>query len=84
MGGTLPAASRAVETRADANRRRLAVLYGANTLGAVAGVIVRSGAAVGESRDGRQRHGQDVVTADAIGARGKADPAGVALAPGIE
>ena len=52
--------------------------------GAVAGVVVRSGAAVGESRHGRQRHRQDVVTADAVGARGKADPAGVALAPGIE
>src|SRR5712692_6310078 len=40
MGGTLPAASRAVETREDANRRRLAVLYGTNTLGAVAGVTL--------------------------------------------
>jgi spermidine synthase len=40
MGGTLPAASRAVETREDSNRRRLAVLYGANTLGAVAGVTL--------------------------------------------
>jgi spermidine synthase len=37
MGGTLPAAARAVETEADPRRRRLALLYGANTLGAVAG-----------------------------------------------
>lgn len=37
MGGTLPAASRAVETDADTRRRNVAVLYGANTLGAMAG-----------------------------------------------
>lgn len=40
MGGTLPAAARAVEGEDDAGRRRLALLYGANTLGAVAGTIV--------------------------------------------
>jgi spermidine synthase len=40
MGGTLPAASRAVETEEDARRRFLAVLYGANTLGAVAGTLL--------------------------------------------
>ncbi|HSN67735.1 MAG TPA: spermidine synthase, partial [Thermoanaerobaculia bacterium] len=39
MGGTLPAAARAVETRDDRGRRRLAVLYGANTVGAVAGAL---------------------------------------------
>src|SRR5437762_8744568 len=40
MGGTLPAAARAVETDDDAGRRRLALLYGANTLGAVAGTLL--------------------------------------------
>src|SRR5947207_12698683 len=35
MGGTLPAAARAIETSDDAGRRRLALLYGVNTLGAV-------------------------------------------------
>ncbi|HEU5163534.1 MAG TPA: spermidine synthase, partial [Thermoanaerobaculia bacterium] len=39
MGGTLPAAARAVETGDDRGRRRLAVLYGANTVGAVAGAL---------------------------------------------
>jgi MFS family permease len=37
MGGTLPAAARAAETEEDVRRRALAVLYGTNTLGAVAG-----------------------------------------------
>jgi predicted membrane-bound spermidine synthase len=40
MGGTLPALSRAVESNDDFSRRRLALLYGANTLGAVAGVAI--------------------------------------------
>jgi len=40
MGGTLPAAARAVETDADASRHDFALLYGANTLGAVVGVMV--------------------------------------------
>ncbi|MBI3948252.1 MAG: fused MFS/spermidine synthase [Armatimonadetes bacterium] len=40
MGGTLPAAARAVETDEDAGRRRLALLYGANTLGAVTGALL--------------------------------------------
>lgn len=39
MGGTLPAAARAVETGEDVSRRRLAVLYGFNTLGAVTGAV---------------------------------------------
>jgi len=39
MGGTLPAVARAVETSDDAGRRRLAMLYGVNTLGAVAGTL---------------------------------------------
>jgi spermidine synthase/MFS family permease len=39
MGGSLPAASKAVETEADVGRRRLAVLYGVNTLGAVTGAF---------------------------------------------
>jgi predicted membrane-bound spermidine synthase len=37
MGGTLPAAARAAQSDADARRRALAILYGANTLGAVLG-----------------------------------------------
>jgi spermidine synthase len=40
MGGTLPAAAKAVETDEDVSRRHLAVLYGVNTLGAVAGAFV--------------------------------------------
>src|ERR1044071_8630818 len=40
MGGTLPAAARAVETNADEGRRRLALLYGMNTMGAVAGTLL--------------------------------------------
>jgi spermidine synthase len=39
MGGTLPAAARAVETSDDAGRRKLALLYGLNTLGAVTGAL---------------------------------------------
>ena len=37
MGGTLPAAVRSVETDDDLGRKRVATLYGANTLGAVVG-----------------------------------------------
>lgn len=40
MGGTLPAAARAVETDKDEGRRRLAFVYAANTLGAVTGVLI--------------------------------------------
>jgi spermidine synthase len=40
MGGTLPAATRAVETDKDARRRFLALLYGSNSLGAVAGTLL--------------------------------------------
>jgi len=40
MGGTLPAAARAVESDDDASRRRVALLYGVNTLGAVTGTLV--------------------------------------------
>ena len=40
MGGTLPAAARAVTTNDDPGRRSLALLYGANTLGAVTGVLL--------------------------------------------
>ncbi|WP_224365177.1 fused MFS/spermidine synthase [Hyalangium versicolor] len=40
MGGTLPAAARAAETPDDVRRRALAVLYGVNTLGAVAGAAL--------------------------------------------
>ena len=39
MGGTLPAAVAAVTTPEDANRRAVAILYGVNTLGAVAGAL---------------------------------------------
>lgn len=40
MGGTLPAAARAVETDEDNARRSVALLYGANTLGAVTGTLI--------------------------------------------
>ncbi len=40
LGGTLPAAARAVEEEEDARRSGVAVLYGLNTLGAVAGTAL--------------------------------------------
>jgi spermidine synthase len=40
MGGTLPSAARAIETGDDVRRRRVAVLYAANTVGAVAGALL--------------------------------------------
>jgi spermidine synthase len=40
MGGTLPAAARAIETSTDVGRRGVALLYGLNTLGAVTGTVV--------------------------------------------
>lgn len=40
MGGTLPAAARAVESDDDPRRRRLGLLYGANTIGAVTGAFL--------------------------------------------
>src|SRR5262245_10847450 len=40
MGGTLPAIARAAETDADPARRRVALLYGVNTLGAVLGAAL--------------------------------------------
>ena len=40
MGGTLPAAARAVEREGDGARRRIATLYGVNTLGAVVGALL--------------------------------------------
>lgn len=40
MGGTLPAAAREAESEGDAPRRAVALLYGANTLGAVCGSFV--------------------------------------------
>lgn len=40
MGGTLPAAARAVQTNDDSGRRAVALLYGVNTLGAVAGTLI--------------------------------------------
>lgn len=39
MGGTLPAAARAVELESDVRRNRVAFLYGLNTLGAVTGAL---------------------------------------------
>lgn len=39
MGGTLPAMARAVEHASDRRRRLVALLYGTNTLGAVAGAL---------------------------------------------
>ncbi|MBI4486825.1 MAG: fused MFS/spermidine synthase [Acidobacteria bacterium] len=40
MGGTLPAAARAVTRRADVRRQDVAALYGLNTLGAVVGCLM--------------------------------------------
>jgi spermidine synthase len=40
MGGTLPAAVRAIETDRDARRRGVGLLYGCNTLGAVFGCVL--------------------------------------------
>ena len=40
MGGTLPAAARAVTRQSDVGRRDVAMLYGLNTLGAVVGCLV--------------------------------------------
>ena len=40
MGGTLPAAARAVETPKDLRRSSLAIIYGVNTLGALTGVLL--------------------------------------------
>ncbi|HVR98883.1 MAG TPA: fused MFS/spermidine synthase, partial [Thermoanaerobaculia bacterium] len=40
MGGTLPAVARAVESSADAGRRRVGLLYAVNTLGAVLGTLL--------------------------------------------
>lgn len=40
MGGTLPAAAKCAETADDLNRRRMAGIYGANTLGAVTGAML--------------------------------------------
>lgn len=40
MGGTLPAAARAIETDHDQGRTRLALIYGLNTCGAVAGALL--------------------------------------------
>lgn len=39
MGGTLPAAAKAVERESDVGRQRVAALYGVNTFGAVAGSL---------------------------------------------
>jgi spermidine synthase len=40
MGGTMPAAARAVERASDAGRQRMATLYGVNTFGAVVGTML--------------------------------------------
>jgi predicted membrane-bound spermidine synthase len=40
MGGTLPAAARALETNVNVSRQNTALLYGTNTLGAVTGAFV--------------------------------------------
>src|SRR4051794_16472934 len=39
MGGTLPAAARAVVAREDSERRAIGFVYGANTIGAVGGAL---------------------------------------------
>jgi hypothetical protein len=63
MGGTLPAAGKAVETEADVLRRKVAVLYAANILGAVTGAFLRdpdlgvSGGRDVANRDGRSAPG---------------------------
>ena len=46
MGGTLPAAVRAITRAADAGRRGVGLLYAANTLGAVAGTLVTTFVAI--------------------------------------
>ena len=40
MGGTLPLVSRGIVAAGDASRRRVALLYGVNTLGGVAGAVI--------------------------------------------
>src|SRR5205814_1655070 len=40
MGGTLPAAARAIAPADDEGRRTVALLYGVNTLGAVVGAVL--------------------------------------------
>ncbi len=40
MGGTLPAVTRAVQREEDASRTSMALLYGSNTIGAVAGAML--------------------------------------------
>ena len=40
MGGTLSAAGRVAETETDSSRRKIALAYGAYTLGAVVGVVI--------------------------------------------
>ena len=40
MGGTLPAAGRVAETETDSSRRKIALAFGAYTLGAVVGVVI--------------------------------------------
>jgi spermidine synthase len=40
MGGTLPAAARAITATGDQRRRQLALLYGSNTIGAVTGCLI--------------------------------------------
>src|SRR5712664_4451256 len=52
--------------------------------GAVAGLVVRGGAAMCEPGDGGEGLREDVVGAVAVGPRDEADAAGVALAPGVE
>ncbi len=52
--------------------------------GAVARVIVRRGAAVGETRDGRQRHLQHGVRPLAAGMRDEPYAAGIVLATRVE
>jgi spermidine synthase len=46
MGGTLPAAARAVGTVGDRGRQRVAALYGANTAGAVVGALTANFVAI--------------------------------------
>ena len=65
MGGTLPAAGRAVETADDVRRSKLAIIYGANTLGAVAGVLLSTFLPLGTAR--QSEHPLDRLRRECLG-----------------
>lgn len=88
MGGTFPAAARAVQQLGDERRRATAALYGVNTLGAVAGTVLATFALL-EIYGGRQTLWLAALlnAAVAVMARGVArglpqpGPGGLASAP---